>query len=181
MMMRRNSSSLTFESFLKSYVKSISFENTLSMKKLIMEASSSNLRLVEPLVLYIRFNNLDSTYAKFKNCDLFDKAMTEFTLKHPNTSLLEVEFEKKSGEEEFQKVYNSYIFFKNRKSNESELKEKMITKTLELINTKNISKYRLSKELKINPGNLNSYLMHQKIDALSMQKCNSLLNYLVSR
>lgn len=179
--MRKSSNSLTFESFLKSYVKSISYESTLSVRKLILEAITSNLRLVEPLILYIRLNKLDKTYAKFKNYDLFDKTMNEFTLKHPDNLLLKIEFEKKNVEDAFQKVYNSYIFFKNKKANESGLKEKMIVKTLELISTKKISKYRLSKELKINPGNLNSYLMHQRVDALSIQKCNSLLNYLVSR
>jgi hypothetical protein len=178
--MGKGKDSLTFESFLKSYVKSISFGNVLSMKKLLKEATTSNLRLIEPLILYIRMNRLEDTYAKFKNNDLFDEAMNRFALKYPDNSTLINEFKQNSVEDEFQKVYRSYLFFKNRKADESELKGKIITKTLELINTKKISKYRLSKELKINPGNLNSYLMHQKVDALSIQKCNSLLNYLVS-
>jgi hypothetical protein len=151
------------------------------MRKLLFEASTTNLRLVEPLILYIRLNERDDTYMKFKNNDLVDNAMNVFKSKYPDNSSLVAEFEMKNVEEEYQKVYNSYVFFKDRKANQRELKAKMIAKTLELINTKKISKYRLSKELKINPGNLNAYLMHQKVDALSMQKCNHLLNYLASR
>jgi hypothetical protein len=176
--MKKETNSLTFETFLKNYVKSLSLENTTSLKKLIQEASTSNLRLVEPLILYIRFYELDKTYLKFKNNDLFDKAMSQFILEYPTTATLLTDFERKKAKSEYQKVYNSYIYFKNRRTNESELKTKIINKTLDLIKTKSISKYRLSKELKINPGNLNSYLNHQKVDALSMQKCNSLINYL---
>ena len=51
MKMRKSSNSLAFESFLKSYVKFISYESTLSVRKLILEATTSNLRLVEPLIL----------------------------------------------------------------------------------------------------------------------------------
>ena len=139
-----------------------------------------NLRLVEPLILYIRFANLNDTYIKFRCNDLLDKAMNQFVIDYPSIPTLLTEFEKKNVESNFQKVYVSYLYFKHRKENESQLKEKMIEKIMELITVKKISKYRLSKELKINPGNLNSYLKHQKIDALSTQKCNGLLNYLVS-
>lgn len=176
--MKKETSSLTFETFLKNYVKSLSLDNTLSLKKLIQEATTSNLRLMEPLILYIRICGLDKTYLKFKNIDLLDKAMSQFISEYPTTAILLTDFERKKANSEYQKVYNSYIYFRNRKTNESELKTKIIDKTVELIKTKNISKYRLSKELKINPGNLNSYLNHQKVDALSMQKCNSLINFL---
>lgn len=179
--MKKDLSELTFERFLKNYVKSISLKNTLSLRKLIKEASTSNLRLVEPLILYIRFRELNGTYLKFKNNDHFDTAMSQFTTQYPDTLSLLANFEKKEVQGNFQKIYNSYLYFKNKNANDAALKEKMIDKTLELIKTKKVSKYRLSKELKINPGNLNSYLNHQKVNALSMQKCNSLLNYLASR
>jgi hypothetical protein len=180
MTMKENKSDLTFEKFLGNYVKSLSLGNTVSVRKLLLEASTTNLRLVEPLILHILFNHLEGTYAKFKNNDEIDKELNALVTKHPSTTSLLIDLQNKAAKVNYQKVFNTYLSLKNKKENEKELKVKMISKVLELISVKKISKYRLSKELGINPGNLNSYLNHRKTDALNMQKCNKLINYLVS-
>ena len=43
---------LTFKGFLTQYVKNLSYSNTLDIKRLAKEATTSNLRLCAPLVLY---------------------------------------------------------------------------------------------------------------------------------
>ena len=43
---------LTFKGFLSQYVKNLSYSNTLDIKRLAMEATTNNLRLRAPLVLY---------------------------------------------------------------------------------------------------------------------------------
>lgn len=178
--MRKPYNELSFENFLKGYVKSLSQNKTQSLKKLLFEASTSNPRLIEPLILYIHCNSLDNTYSKFayQSSEDFKKKYLEIKLNYPDMKELYSDLENKKCSNEFNKVFASYLYQKNRKTVEDELKNKMIQKIILLAREKQLSRYRIAKELKLNPGNLNSFLNHQKTNALSMKKSLLLLNYL---
>jgi len=178
--MRKPYSDLSFESYLKKYVMSLSQNKTQSLKKLLFEASTSNQRLVEPLILYIHFTDLNKTYSKFAfQCsEDFKMKYLQIKLNYPNKKELYSDLENKKCSNEFNKVYASYLYQKNRKIVEDDLKNKMIQKIILLAREKQISRYRIAKELKLNPGNLNSFLNHHKTNALSMKKSLLLLNYL---
>ena len=102
----------------------------------------------------------------------------QIKLNYPNKKELYSDLENKKCSNEFNKVYASYLYQKNRKIVEDDLKNKMIQKIILLAREKQISRYRIAKELKLNPGNLNSFLNHRKTNALSMKKSLLLLNYL---
>lgn len=178
--MRKPYSNLSFESYLKKYAMSLSQNKTQSLKKLLFEASTSNQRLVEPLILYIHCNYLDKTYSKFAfQCsEDFMRKYLQIKLNYPNKKDLYSDLENKKCSNEFNKVYATYLYQRNRKIVEDDLKNKMIQKIILLAREKQISRYRIAKELKLNPGNLNSFLNHHKTNALSMKKSLLLLNYL---
>ena len=173
---------LTFEGFLRRYLRGLSNGGTLSLYKLAEEAAGSNPRLREPLLLYALFS--DKT-------ELLLKAVKDQCLKQEYLNLLnrydkdkmQLALSTQSSElgTRYLKVWRSYVSQKNRLSTDDEMKLLMHRKIRSLQEEKQVSNYRLCKDLKLNPGNLNAYLKHRDSSKLSLNTSRRVLHYLETR
>ena len=173
---------LTFRGFLSQYVRQLSEEGTNSLYKLAAEASSSNPRLREPLLLYAmywrkqdillqatkapalqaEYHRLVSLYTADKMAELLEQA----------SPLLPAEYHK---------VWRSYQSRKNRAQADDRTKELMRQKVKRLQEKNGVTNYRIYTDLKLNPGNLNAWLKHGNSDKVSLETARKTLRYVEAR
>lgn len=170
---------LTLKGFLKTYLKYLSGENTLSVA-LLGEKIQTEPRLAHPLMLWavlsgqaeVLMTRLDNrvdllhelkTLTCFKNCEELEVA-------------LEVGAEGIS--EGTQKVWNSYKVRRDASLRDERLKRAAREQVLVLEQAVGVTRYRLSKDLRLNPGNLHAFLTFGDVRKLSLDKTYQLLEYL---
>lgn len=167
---------LTFAGFLTRYVRELSYCGSNGLYKLAEEAWKSNVRLREPLFLYAVFTGKSETLrraARKAGWEAYCAELWECSEEQIREAL-------KSGTlpAEYRKVWRSYLVKKNRHSTENETKELMRQRILQLQEQKGLSNYRLYTDLKLNPGNLNSWLKNGRCDKVSMKTARAVLQYL---
>ena len=170
---------LTLKGFLTQYVKKLSFSNTLNMKLLSVEAMSINPRLQAPLVLYAVVT--DKTH-QLKKC-LSESGTTEEMLKELSSlsqDHLEIQLQSMDLPEEYRKVWNSFLVAHNAPLRDEELKSAMREKILRLQKTNSCSNYRIYADLKLNPGNINSWLKDGESRKVSYQTAQKILEYILN-
>ena len=162
---------LTFKSFLVKYLKELSILNTSAVTKLDKEVSG-NLRLREPLALYIKLykNNYRAKsnvlIQAVKYLDSFPDvwiALQQQKLKY-----------------EYNKVYVSYFNCLNRYKNEADTKLKIRERVLKEQAKKNISNRHICAALNLNPGNINAFLKKGDTSKLSLDTAYSIYDYVVN-
>ena len=170
---------LTFNGFLKQYVRSLSLANTSGLYKLAAEAASDNPRLREPLFLYAFFSGKEKVlltavksqelYEKYTNMlKRYDRQSLERALIDSDTSL----------PDEYTKVYRSYLAVKNRRKSDEHTKALMRDRIIRLQREKGISNYRLYTGLRINHGNMNAYIKHGDCSKVSLATARSAVAYM---
>ena len=172
---------LTFEGFLKKYVRELSYCKSNSLTKLSEEANEQNPRLREPLLLYAFFTYKRETIRRLfrKNYNLMNDYNQHF-LQFINSNTLLQAFEQNDNllSISYQKVYKSYLSNKNRFNNDNHTKLLMKKKITMLQNEKKITDYRLYTDLHINPGNFNAFMKHECLDKLSLESTRKVLMHL---
>ena len=169
---------LTFKGFLTQYVRQLSTQETNSLYKLSAEASSTNPRLREPLLLYAVFSKKqDVLLQATKDANLHEhylRLVTQYTeeemaklLKQTSPCL----------PAEYHKVWNSYQNRKNRNQADNHTKELMRKKVKRLQEKTGVTNYRIYTDLKLNPGNLNSWLKYGDGDKVSLTTARETLRY----
>lgn len=173
---------LTFMGFLKKYLKELSYCSSNSFFKLSKEAESQNPRLREPLLVYVflsiekdKFMRILSKYNWFQKDNFYFKNYQE-----PTSLLNDLENEGSNLPTEYKKVYKTYLNLRNRTVHGMHTKELMWNKITKLKSEKNISTYRLYKDLFLNHGNVNDFVKNKKLDKLSLENSKKVLNYLES-
>ena len=170
---------LTFRGFLKQYVSALSFEGTNGLYKLAKEAASRNARLREPLFLYALISGKENVLlqatkdAKLREeytkiLELYDKELIQQAMVNGDPEL----------PERYARVYNSYLRLKGRKKNKNYIKLLMRDRILELQRKKGVSTYRLYTDLKINHGNMNTFIKHGNCTGVSLETVRSAVTYL---
>jgi hypothetical protein len=172
---------LTFEGFLKGYVRELSLQQTLSMRKLACEAIHDNPRLREPLLLYALFSEqtdrlmvavagtaLENTYKKILG--QYSKTEMLADLKKSDSPL----------SNNYLKVYRSYVSLRDKKQAEDHTKQLMWGRINRLKEEKHISNYRIYTTLGLNPGNANAYLKHGDPKKIGLSAARKTLHYLES-
>jgi len=81
----------------------------------------------------------------------------------------------------YTKVYRSYMSVRDRTKNDAHSKTLMRKRTMELLHEKQVSSYRVYKDLGLNPGNVNAYLKHGDVSKLSLDTARRVLKYAESR
>ncbi len=169
---------LTFKGFLKRYVTKLSLHSYTSLYKLLNEAENENARLLEPVLLYavmtLKKSTLDTFVEKSEKCK---NDYYEFFVNGLNESMLT---ENSSVPFEYKKVYKSYLTVKNSYENDNHTKMLIRNKIIELKEQKNISDYRIYTDVRVNSGNYNSYIKHQKYNCISLENARSMLRYLMN-
>lgn len=168
---------LTFLGFLTEYVRSLSKAGTASVFTLAKEASSDNPRLREPLFLYaLASDKKDILLRAAKRFGLEELYATPLFIIGGNN--LEDVISKGLLPEGYQKVWRSYLAKKNSHCSDDATKEMMRSRILRLQGEKGITNYRLYTDLKMNPGNLNSWLKHGGGNKISLDRARDVLRYL---
>ena len=148
---------LTFKGFLRQYVKKLSYSDTLNLEKLAMEVKNGNHRLRAPLLLFAAVSGRSRQLS-----DALESAENASELRRlfRILSAAPVEQSLRSGNapEAYLKVWNSYLVAHDAPARDEALKDAMRKKVLRLQKEKGCSNYRLYTDLKLNPGNVNSWL-----------------------
>ncbi|MGN0115138.1 MAG: hypothetical protein ACI396_07400 [Acutalibacteraceae bacterium] len=172
---------LTFNGFLSSYVKDLSGENTLNIRRLAKQAEESNPRLVEPLILYSYFNvKPQQARVQLVNSSLFDEYVSFTHLHSDKEETLHYLEYYSTIPDNYQKVYKSYLTKANANEVDNEVKEKMRVKIISLQEQKNVSAYSLvkSESLSLNKGNYYGFL-RGNTKLLSLETIDRVLGYLL--
>ena len=169
---------LTFKGFLSQYVKNLSYSNTLDIKRLAREATTSNLRLCAPWVLYaLASSKKDQLINALSNCSNASEMIK--MLDFLGCSDLESQLEKGDVPEDYLKVWNSFLVARDAPKRDDELKDAMRNKILRIQAEKKCSNYRVYTDLKLNPGNINSWLKNGDSTKVSYHTAERVMDYVL--
>lgn len=172
---------LTFRGFLTQYVKRLSAQETNSLYKLAAEASGSNPRLREPLVLYAVYSEKQNVLLQVTKdpamYESFDLVVSRYDA---DTLTVLLESESPALPTGYHKVWRSYLSQKNRPQTDNYTKELMRQKVKRLQEKYGVTNYRIYTDLKLNPGNLNAWLKHGDSDKVSLETARRTLRYVES-
>ena len=170
---------LTFGGYLESYVKYLAGRDTLALSQLV-DFTRDEPRLVEPLLLWAvkaghseRLSRLLAGRESLEHeletlawLELHDRL--EFALADEDPRL----------RPEYAKVWRSYLARRNAPDRDAELKLEVRKRVLALETSKSVSRYRMAKDLGLNPGNLHAFLAQGNPGKLSLARAFDLLAYL---
>ena len=169
---------LTFKGFLSQYVKKLSDSNSVDLEKLAGEAAEKNHRLRAPLVLYAAAHGksdlLKTHLQKYGGAEEMLDALSDLSADTMEKKLRRGEFP-----EAYQKVWTSFLAARDAPKRDEALKAAMRTKVLRLQADKNCSNYRVYTDLKLNPGNINSWLKNGDCTKVSYQTAERVMNYVM--
>ncbi|MBO6039749.1 MAG: transcriptional regulator [Oscillospiraceae bacterium] len=170
---------LTLKGFLAQYVRKLSRSDSLDLKKLAEEASSSNVRLRAPLVLYaVSFGREDllQTYLQRPGGN------PDMARELARLSGKDIERMLESGDapDEYLKVWSSYLVARDAPARDEALKAEMRKKVLRLQQESGCSNYRIYTDLNLNPGNINSWLKNGDSAKVSYQTAERVMEYVLS-
>ena len=168
---------LTFHGFLKKSLRLLSGADTESVGKLSIMAAS-NPRLKAPLVLYM------ATLPKHQRRKL-QRVAPELAVEltryfdqiNCEEDLIRV-LQNGNVPKEYSKVYTSYLCKRNARQQDTELKYLIRNRIMELAEDKNISGYRISKEIGIDVRNCYAFLHCGDVSKLGLDKARQVLEYL---
>ena len=77
----------------------------------------------------------------------------------------------------YRTIYQNYIYEKDKKVLENKLKQMMYQKICFTRKSKNMSNYRIYKELNLNPGNANAFLKYGDVSKVSLDTARKILAF----
>lgn len=172
---------LTFKGFLEAYVGHLSGRRTTSLSELA-PLVDSNKRLREPLVLWAVANRKSEKLSKLMANDsrlqaellqlawLMQQGRLEESLAQGDPDV----------RQEYLKVWRSYVARRDAHSRDQRLKLEARKRVLALESTKQVTRYRMAKDLGLNQGNLHAFLSQGNASKVSLQRAYDLVNYLES-
>lgn len=167
---------LTFKGFLAAYVKELSYARTLNLSTLAKEAAGNNPRLRAPLLLYALTHGKSGLLRKkleeIGGADAFLQTLSQLEGQDLESLLAQGELS-----EEYRKLWHSYTVRRDRPKNDEALKASMRRKIIQLQKEKKCSNYRLYTDLKLNPGNINSWLKNGEGSKVSYQTAQQIVTY----
>ncbi|MDD4125197.1 MAG: hypothetical protein PHW77_05690 [Eubacteriales bacterium] len=167
--------SLTLNGFLSVYMKELSNKNTVNIKKLAESAEKDNERVAEPLLLYSYLCVERKTARRqLVNSCLFERF--EDICKSYRTEKEMIDY-LSTANDDYGKVYKSYLVKKNASINERDVKYKALRKIKNLQDEKKITSYYVCKTLGINLANYGKFLSGNT-NMLSMKNIRRVLDLL---
>ena len=169
---------LTFKGFLTQYVKELSQTNSLNLKTLAREAEEGNYRLTAPLVLYALVTQKEASLYRAlgssATADEIRRDMQAFFGTNVEQRLLSGKVPR-----DYTKVWEAFLVAKNAPERDQELKDAIRKKVLQLMQACNCTNYRIYTDLKLNPGNVNSWLKNGDSSKVSCRNAERILNYVM--
>jgi hypothetical protein len=157
----------------------LSGEDTLALPRLAA-LSETEARLVEPLLLWAAVTNrvgrLDGLLEGRRALQRELKTLARLQ----STGRLETELADAGStlRPEYSKVWHSYVVRRDAPSRDKELRLKVRERVLELESRKGVTRYRMAKDLGLNPGNLHAFLSLGDPTKLSLDRVVDLVKYL---
>lgn len=172
---------LTFAGFTKKYVEELSVEHTTAIYKLLREAVTQNARLKEPLYLYAvsngRLKTLLTASKKTAFYDEYLRLSKEFICPELLNGL---EAGTSELAQEYQKVWRSFCSVKGKAKRDERVKNMMAEKIKRLQEEKEVTTYRICKDLGLNNANVNHWLKNGCNGKVSMSTARRVLQYMDS-
>ena len=173
---------LTFNGFLRQYVKGLSFSNTTNIRLLAEEVPEGNYRLVEPLVLYaLSIDKSEYLRRIAKDSLLITEAFRFDGMTISNVAyLLECELKNETVIVPYNyiKVYQSYNYYKDKQKHQNHTKTLIRDRINELIQQKHISVYRVYTDLELNQGCVHAYIKNGNVKGIGLNTARQILEYL---
>lgn len=171
---------LTFKSFLSSYLKELSAQGTSAPFRLAKELDTPP-RLLAPLCLYavqaLTKEQLDRLRQKHPQIDR-EFSQNRFLCESADT--LGSSLEALEAMNPYRKCWNSYLCARDKKQSELHTKQLMVQKIKALQTQYGITNYRVYKSLGLNPGNVNAFLTHEDCTKVSLGTAREILNFVRS-
>ena len=159
---------LTFPTFIKYYLWDLSDSKTLNIHKLA-EETTTNYRLLEPLVLYCLY---------FKKTHILKKYIDEKYISIVDEVNLENVFsDKYSNDYSFIKVRTSYQRRTEKYEYGKTIKSMIRENIKKEMDKKNLSIYFIYKSLHLNKGTVNAFISKGDVDKLSLETAKKIYNF----
>ena len=170
---------LTFTGYLESYVRSLAGGTTLALSELA-RVSESEPRLVEPLLLWAAESGKTARLAKLlgDRDDLRSELKTLSQMQEMGSLNSALASEHPGLRPEYSKAWRSYVVRRDAHDRDAQLKLAARKRVLALESTKGVTRYRMAKDLGLNPGNLHAYLAEGNAGKLSLNRVVELVEYL---
>lgn len=172
---------LTFKGYLRSYVRYLSGENTLALRRLAALVET-NRRLTEPLLLWVVKEGREKELAELLKTDGSLLADLRLLAKLEKAGQLEAVLTSADSRlsPRYLKAWHSYKTRRDAHKRDRTLKLEARRRALDLEAKKKVTRYRMAKDLGLNGGNLHAFLAQGNPDHLSLQRVHGLLRYLES-
>lgn len=168
---------LTFEKFLKKYVRQLSEQNTISILRLADEASGNNYRLREPLLLYAMVSGQsEKLLCATKDATLYKEyhgILTIYLKEQVMTILADGTDELP---ENYHKVWRSYVSVRDRSLGEKETIGLVRDKILRLQAEHEIPVAEIRDAIALSASKYNRWLVHGDCSAVTLAEARSALN-----
>ena len=170
---------LTFGGYLESYVQYLAGKDTLALSQLAPLLRSEP-RLTEPLLLWaVKTGHAQGlSKALEAQADLARELKTLVSLEQQNALESALAVEDPRLRPEYSKVWRSYLARSNAPARDAELKLAARERVLVLEAAKGVSRYRMAKDLGLNPGNLHAFLAQGNPSKISLSRALELVEYL---
>jgi len=170
---------LTFSGFLESYVEYLSGEGTRALPRFVALLPAEP-RLVEPLLLWATVTDRSERLARLLAEDQSLLAELRLLVSLAEEGCLEEALA--SGDPrlrpEYAKAWRSYAVRRDAPARDARLKLRARERVLALEEEKGVSRYRMAKDLGLNPGNLHAFLSQGDPGKLGLEKAYRLVEYL---
>jgi hypothetical protein len=170
---------LTFKGYLESYVQYLAGVETLALPRLAALVQTEP-RLAEPLLLWAVVTGRDARLSKLlEERSNLQRELWVLARLYENGSLESaLASEDEDLRPEFHKVWRSYVVRRDAHTRDARLKLEARKRVLELERSKGVSRYRMAKDLELNPGNLHAFLAQGNAAKLSLDRALDLVDYL---
>lgn len=170
---------LTFGGFLESYVRYLSGEGTLAQPRLVALLPREP-RLVEPLLLWATVTDRAEGLARLLADDQRLVAELRLLVSLSQEGRLEEALASEDPQlrPEYVKAWRSYVARRDASARDARLKLDARERVLALEVEKDVSRYRMAKDLGLNPGNLHAFLTQGDPRKLGLEKAYRLVEYL---
>jgi len=170
---------LTFRGYLDSYVRYLAGRDTRALSQLAALARTEP-RLTEPLLLWAVKKGHAARLSKLLagQSDLVCELKTLMALERGGRLESALAAEHPQLRPEYSKVWRSYVARRDAPARDAQLKLEARRRVLALEFVKGVTRYRMAKDLGLNPGNLHAFLAQVNPSKLSLDRALELVNYL---
>ena len=170
---------LTFGGYLDSYVRYLGGSDTRAVSRLAALARTEP-RLTEPLLLWAVKKGYDARLCGALGDQSALARELEVLVALEGAGRLDsaLAAEDPRLRPEYVKVWRSYVARRDAPARDAELKLEARKRVLELESVKGVTRYRMAKDLGLNPGNLHAFLAQGNPSKLSLDRALRLVGYL---